>query len=144
MTPCRLIYRSIAKKQTLASGPLSKLSNAASNNNRRLGIHGILVLSYNRFLQLLEGPSQFVNELFCKIVKDPRHDQVELLSYESIVQPEFIDWSMYFLELDKIDPSIRSLLSKKYPIKNDKFEFPNESFLMTSLLLDLKHIFNDK
>ena len=144
MNPCRLIYRSIANSQTLESEQLSKLANDASNNNRKLGLYGILVVSDNRFIQLIEGPSKFVNELFCKIIKDTRHDQVELISFESIVQPEFIDWSMKLIELDKIDPSVRSLLSKKYPIKNDKFQFPNESFLMTSLLMDLKYILNDK
>ncbi len=144
MNPCRLIYRSIANSQVLGSTQLSKLANDASINNRRLGLCGVLAFSDNKFLQLIEGPSKFVNELFCKIVKDPRHDQVEIISFEAIVQAEFIDWSMYLLELDKIDPSVRSLLSKKYPLKNDKFQFPNEAFLMTSFLMDLKHLLSEK
>ena len=102
MRPCRLIYKSIASSEILEP---KQLANGASSNNRRLNLHGILVLSDGKFLQLLEGPSKFVNELFCNIAKDPRHHQVELISFESIVQEEFIDWSMKLLELDKINES---------------------------------------
>ena len=143
MKPCRLIYKSIASEETLQSKQLSKLANEAASNNRRMGLHGILVLSDDKFLQLLEGPSKFVNELFCKITRDSRHHQVELVSFESVVQPEFTDWSMNLLELDKIDASVRSLLQKKYPMTGEKFQFPNESFLMTSLLIDFKYILSN-
>ncbi len=144
MTPCRLIYRSIAGNEVLQPEQLSTLANNAANNNRRLGLHGILIISGNRFLQLLEGPSKHINELYCKIVKDPRHHQIELISFETLVKAEFIDWSMKLLELDKIDTGVRSLLSKKYPMKDDIFHFPNESFLMTSFLVDMKHILSDR
>ena len=143
MKPCRLIYRSIANREFLNPEQLTKLANESSSNNRRLGICGILALSDGNFLQLLEGPQKFVNELYCKIVKDPRHYQVELISFESIVQAEFTDWSMTLLELDKIDDSMKSFLRKKYPMHNEKFEFPNESFLMTSFLMDMKYILSD-
>lgn len=144
MNPCRLIYKSVASEDILTPSQLSKLANDASSNNRRLGLYGLLAVSNGKFLQLLEGPSKFVNELFCNIVKDPRHHDVELISFESIVHPEFIDWSMALLELDKIDESLQDFLRKKYPLKNDQFEFPNESFLMTSFLMDLKYILSDR
>ncbi|MFK7794083.1 MAG: BLUF domain-containing protein [Gammaproteobacteria bacterium] len=143
MIPCRLIYRSIASDEILIPEKLSKLANEASIYNRRVGLHGILALSDNKFLQLLEGPSRFVNELFCNIIQDPRHHQIELISFENSVRPEFNDWSMQLLELDKIDASMQSFLRKKYPMKGDQFEFPNESFLMTSFLMDLKYILSD-
>ena len=50
-----------------------------------MDLHGILVLSDDKFLQLLEGPSKFVNELFCKMTDDSRHHQIELVSFESVV-----------------------------------------------------------
>lgn len=144
MTPCRLIYRSIAGKEILQPEQLSSLANNAVNNNRRLGLHGILIVSGNRFLQLLEGPSKNINELYCKIVQDPRHHQVELISFDNLVRAEFIDWSMKLLELDKIDAGVKSLLNKKYPMNDDIFQFPNETFLMTSFLVDMKHILSDQ
>lgn len=144
MNLCHLIYKSIANNEAVCPEQLSKLINKASSNNRKLGLSGILAMSDSRFLKLLEGSSKFVNELYCKIVKDPRHHQVELISFEDNVHTEFTDWSMVLLELDKIDTSAQSFLRKKYPMKNDKFEFPNESFLMTSFLLDLKYIILDQ
>lgn len=143
MIPSRLIYRSIATDEVLQPSQLTKLANDASIYNRQLGLHGILAVSDGKFLQLLEGPSRFLNELFCRIVKDPRHHQIELISFENSVQPEYIDWSMQLLEIDKINPDMQTFLRKKYPMKNNKFEFPNESFLMTSFLLDLKYILSD-
>ena len=143
MDSCRLIYRSIANLDKLSNSELQKLANDAANKNRRIGIHGILVLSDGKFLQLLEGPVRFVNDLYNEIIADERHRLVELISYESNVKPEFIDWSMNLLELDKIDDDVRDLLKKKYPMVDNKFQIPNETFLMTSFLIDMKYILSN-
>ena len=140
MTPCRLIYRSLADNNYLQLSQIGSLANQAARNNRRLGLCGILVHSNGRFLQLIEGTSKFVNETFCKIVKDPRHYQIELISFENIVQPEFNDWSMKLLDIEDIEPSVKKFLFSKYPNHNGEFNFIDDHVLMTSLLMDLKQI----
>ena len=140
MTPCRLIYRSLADNNYLQLSQIGSLANQAARNNRRLGLCGILVHSNGRFLQLIEGTSKFVNETFCKIVKDPRHYQIELISFENIVQPEFNDWSMKLLDIEDIEPSVKKFLFSKYPNHDGKFNFIDDRILMTSLLMDLKQI----
>ena len=139
MKPCRLIYRSIANKNTLEPRSLAELENQAANTNRKLGICGLLVISHGRFLQVLEGTPKFVNLIYSKIVQDIRHHDVELISYEGIIKPEFIDWSMKVLSLDDLEPKIRELLKRKYPTTDNQFNFLDDSFLMTSLLMDIKH-----
>ena len=140
MKTSRLIYRSIAVPEVLDSSSLSKLANRAANNNRKLGICGILTLSDGRFLQVLEGQSKFVNRIYSKIVQDKRHHDVELISYEGNVKPEFIDWNMKLFKLDEINESVRELLIEKYPIVENKIQIMDDAFLMTSFLLDIKHI----
>ena len=101
---------------------------------------GILTVSNDNFLQVLEGTPRFVNEIFVKIVKDERHRDIELISYEEIVKSEFDDWDMKLVELNQIDASIKNLLENKYPVENGHFKFTSDAFLMLSLLVDLKNI----
>ncbi len=140
MNPCRLIYRSIVNSNFLKLSQMAGLANQAARNNRKLGLCGLLVHSNGRFIQLIEGPSKFVNETFCKIVQDPRHHQVELISFESIVRPVFIDWSMKLLDVEDIDPGVKKFLMDKYPNNDGEFNFIDDQVLMTSLLMDIKQI----
>lgn len=144
MKPCRLIYRSVLNTDMLQSRPLSQLENQASNSNRRLGVCGILAISQGRILQVLEGTPKFVNQVYSKIVQDKRHHGVELIGYEGIVKPEFIDWSMKIINLDEVEPHLRELLISKYPVTDNQFHFQDDAFLMTSLLIDIKHILSNQ
>ncbi len=141
MNPCRLIYRSIAEAKVLNSDSLAYLENQSANNNRRYGICGLLIVSDGRFLQVLEGIPKFVNRIYSKIIQDDRHHDVELIDYKDIIKPEFIDWSMKVVDLDDLDSNTRDLLEKKYPIKDGSFQIQGSSFLMTSLLIDVRHAF---
>ncbi len=140
MKTCRLIYRSIAESEILDEDSLARLANLAANNNRRFNICGILVLSNGRFLQVIEGQSKFINRLYANIVQDERHHDVELISYEEVSKPEFIDWNMKLFSLDEIDEHVRELLVNKYPVVDNKIQFIDDAVLMTSLLLDIKHL----
>ena len=142
MNTCRLIYRSISEERMFQSEFLSRLENQAANNNRRLGIYGILVASQGRFLQLLEGPSKLVNQIFIKITHDKRHHDIELISYEEIVKPIFIDWSMRILNLDHVSSDVRTLLEKKYPLSENQVQFPENEFLVKSFLVDIRNVLN--
>jgi len=142
MKPCRLIYRSVAKPEVLNVDSLAKLANRAASNNRQLGVCGILVVSDGRFLQVLEGQSKFVNSIYAKIIKDKQHHDIELISFESVVKTEFHDWDMKLFKLDDVEEHVRELLIKKYPVVDNKIQFMDDAVLMTSLLLDMKHLQN--
>ena len=142
MTPCRLMYRSIADSNALDEKSLASLENQAANNNRRLGICGLLLLSGDRFLQILEGPAKFVNQVYCKIVQDKRHHDINLISYEGIVKPEFIEWDMKLIDLGSLDTQVQKLFCEKYPVADNQFLFNDDAFLMTALLVDMRHALN--
>ena len=140
MRPCRLIYRSVANPSILDEQSLANLENQAASNNRKLGICGLLLLSGDRFLQVLEGTTKFVNQIYNKVVQDKRHHDVTLINFEDIVKPEFIEWNMKLVNLESLDPEVKKLLSEKYPVADDRFIFNDDAFLMTSLLLDMRHV----
>ncbi len=72
------------------------LLDTARTNNTRNGVTGMLTFSSDRFLQAIEGPPAAVNELYEKILRDPRHDHVQLLGYHAVPHRRFSNWSMGF------------------------------------------------
>jgi len=140
MKRCRLIYRSLADPSLLEETYLSKLVARAQERNAVAGITGLLVLSGNRFLQALEGPVGFVNELVTKIIADKRHSRFELLSYEQSAAPVFYDWSMTVLRLEEVPPATREVLVAKYDLENGSIRVPEDSFSAHSLLLDARWV----
>ena len=141
MKRCRLIYRSTAKQSTLNNTVLDELAKTSSKNNKRDGIVGVLILSGDQFLQVLEGPVRYVNQLYKRILGDPRHEEVELISYELINSPYFFDWSMRMINLNDIAPDRKQYLQKKYPFQNGALVLPDNLMLLYSLLHDARDMF---
>ena len=69
---------------------------ASRRNNARDGITGGLLFSKGCFAQVLEGPSQTVEETFERIQCDRRHNDVVVLEAGPITARLFPDWSMAF------------------------------------------------
>ena len=63
-------------------------------NNTRDEVTGLLFTDGHRFLQVLEGPQATVEDTFLRIIADPRHRALVLLSRRAITRREFGDWSM--------------------------------------------------
>src|SRR6476469_8077804 len=79
---------------------------ASRRNNPPIGITGILCYGGGIYLQAIEGGRQAVNALFSKIMRDPRHHDVELLHYEEISERRFGGWTMGQVNLAKVNASI--------------------------------------
>ena len=54
-------------------------------------------------MQVLEGSRDTVAEVYERIRRDPRHHQLDLLFEGPIDEREFDDWSMAFVDLDRVD-----------------------------------------
>ncbi len=138
----RLIYKSIAYPETLEKEAITDLMSQSVSNNKAHGIYGLLLLSGNRFLQILEGPPKFINRLYKNIIIDERHHDVELLLYEDIGEPYFADWNMRLIELDQVSIPVYKMLLKKYPHEKGKLVFPKNKLLLYSLLQDALYFSN--
>jgi len=66
----------------------------ARRNNKRDGITGALICRDDIFLQLLEGQGAEVTAAFARILRDQRHDEVELLSVTDVDTRLFPQWEM--------------------------------------------------
>jgi hypothetical protein len=96
----QIIYRSrVATPPTEAD--IRHLLDAARTYNELHYITGLLVYGNRQYVQVLEGDEQEVGALFARIARDPRHEQVELLSTELMPQRRFADWAMDFGHVDE-------------------------------------------
>lgn len=105
MRLARLLYASRMAKGVNPSG-LIHILEASKRNNEKLKVTGVLCYAPAGFLQVLEGPSESVNELYRRIVQDPRNESPTLLSYTEIAKRNFPDWSMAYIRSDEVDMPI--------------------------------------
>ncbi len=101
----RLLYASRAV-DTVDQEELQAILRQCKQGNPQHGITGVLCLSDGIFLQVLEGGRSAVNQLYKRIVADPRHADVELLLYQEIRERRFAGWSMGQVNLSRINPSL--------------------------------------
>ncbi len=100
----RLLYAS------RAVGPIddalvASIVGKAREHNSAHGLTGFLCTSAEGgvFLQVLEGGRAAVNELYGRILRDPRHRDVTLLDYEEIGERRFATWRMGSVNLNRVN-----------------------------------------
>ena len=96
----RLVYMSTPKR-SLSSAEISGILAAATRNNGRNEITGILIQDRKRFLQYLEGSQQKVEETFARISMDSRHHAIFRLKSGIIDRRQFPGWSMASKTVDE-------------------------------------------
>ena len=101
----RLLYASRAADKNSTELVNSIMAQAREHNPSR-GLTGILCYSEDIFVQVIEGGRDCVNALYAKILRDPRHCQVELLHYEEIIARRFGCWTMGQVNLAKLNTSV--------------------------------------
>jgi len=138
MKRSRLIYTSTATAEVVSNETLRDLAGRAASANAERRITGLLILSGNRFLQVLEGPHRHVNALFRNIMRDPRHREVELVSFEPMDTAYFEDWDMRLVDLYDLPRQPRDYLSAKYRHKDGNILIPDRLHEVYALLLDAK------
>lgn len=138
--PYRLIYKSRTSWDILTNEALREIATASAANNERRRITGLLLLSGESFLQVLEGPADEVNELYLKIARDERHGSLRLLSYGRIPSRSFADWAMHVVDLDDLPPADRDFLRSRYPCEEGSIVIPDDDRQALNLLRDAKRL----
>jgi hypothetical protein len=128
----RLLYASRAASKPGAKTIAAILQECQRNNPRR-GVTGVLCYSDEIFLQVLEGGRDTVCETFNSIVKDPRHANVRLLSFEEISERRFGGWTMGQVNMAKVNSS----LLLKYAEKSELDPFAVSGAVSMALLEEL-------
>ena len=138
MSLCRLVYKSKTSWDILSNQLLAQLAERSEENNRMLDITGLLILSDETFLQVLEGPDDAVNELYARIVSTPLHREVTLLSYGQVPARNFEDWRMRSVDLNNLTMNPRELFRKKYEDREGYIQVPHDALGAMSLLFDAR------
>lgn len=94
----RIVYLSRARV-ALAPPELVMLSARFAAANARVDVTGVLVLAGDRFMQVLEGPSEAVGVLLDRIAADPRHGDIAVVLDEPARGRLYGDWNMGYLNL---------------------------------------------
>lgn len=101
----RCLYASRASRPMTGS-LLDEILDQSRHKNPALGITGLLCVSGDVFIQVMEGGRDEVCELFNAIVRDDRHETVRLLIYEEIQERKFANWTMGQVNIDKLNPAM--------------------------------------
>ncbi len=140
MALCRLIYKSVATAEVVSNETLRDLESKAGEGNLAKGITGLLVLTGNVFLQVLEGKAVDVTALFGRISSDKRHRSLELIAVEPAASRLFDEWAMRLVDLYDLTGEKRALMAAKYGGEDGQIRIPGDPHLVYSLLLDAKHV----
>lgn len=95
-----LTYESVAKKG-LRDSDIEAILETSRTNNAENGITGCLVYYNDRFIQILEGNQQDVQECYQKIQKDDRHRQVRIIAENAVEKRTFPEWGMAYFPINK-------------------------------------------
>ena len=68
----------------------------SATRNAEVGVTGALAVGDGWFAQVMEGQRSALLDTFDRILLDPRHTEIRLLSFDLITRRRFADWSMGF------------------------------------------------
>lgn len=92
-----IVYMSQAKEHLMPTTLVALLIQARTLNEQRQ-VTGALVYGNGQFMQVIEGEEAVVKDLYARIARDPRHQNVCMLADQPIAGRRFAEWSMAFGE----------------------------------------------
>jgi len=106
----RVLYVSVVAPG-IAAADIRKLVAAARRRNRQLDITGALAICEARFVQVIEGRQDAVQEMLTKIAGDPRHSDIKVISRTNEERRLCDGWDMAFFDEADWDHVIDRVLS---------------------------------
>ena len=83
------------------------------------------------FFQCLEGSEVEIDKLYDKLLQDPRHNSLKLISRKQITRLSFTNWAMKYVPLDnKLNAELKAAGYNRF----DSYEF---DAVMTAKVLKL-------
>jgi len=108
-----LTYTSRARLD-LAAADLADIHEAARHLNALDGITGLLIFDGRRFLQIIEGSEEAIDNLVERLRRDARHSAIEIRDERFVEARSFPHWSMELVTVSagymRARPEIESAL----------------------------------
>lgn len=123
----QLVYVSQATfnddQQSSVRPEVSRILLQSRKNNPVLDVVGALYYKNGYFFQVLEGIKDNVENLYAKILKDPRHKNSKILASKTIERSGFNDWSMKY---GVTDDDVNDLLNQYGMVFFNPYKFNDE------------------
>ena len=117
----RIIYTSQASEKFSKRSLLDLLHESRAFNTID-NISGVLMHRKGCFIQVIEGKSEAVDNLFTRLLQDPRHNKVKMIHDSSVESRLFSNWAMGCADFDEPElsliPGIRTDLRDPQVIKD--------------------------
>jgi len=102
MSLIRLVYASHSLLDDSSRRPeLDRILVGARRFNQENGVTGFLLATQTAFAQVLEGEDPDVRKTYDRIMADPRHDDLRILSATPAAERLFAGWAMGVAEQDE-------------------------------------------
>jgi hypothetical protein len=137
------MYRLIYKSQSVSEVDQETVKDIIERSwktNEKSNITGALLATRTHFLQVLEGDFAEINDTFFRIVADPRHQYIQLISFAPAARRLFEGWTMQGFGLFDLDLELEQRLKVKYGEESGGICFPVEEWSSLSLMSDIKAI----
>lgn len=102
-----LSYTSLARPG-LTADDVDAVHQTARHLNALDGITGLLVYNGRKFLQVIEGAESAIDDLYRRLLADPRHSDLQVEDERYIEPREFPEWAMEFAQVDIGHPDART------------------------------------
>jgi hypothetical protein len=89
----RIIYISTARRRP-TEAEIQDILEVSRRNNRRDGLSGLLIVAGQRFLQVLEGDREPLEQAYERIKVDARHFALVQLEWAQVEGRSFPEWQM--------------------------------------------------
>lgn len=136
-----LVYASRAAFAPAGGGGIepevARILAQSRRNNPRQNIGGVLCYKDGYFFQCLEGEPHDVEAVYQRIARDPRHQEIRLLSRRTVTRRRFTSWAMKYAA---VADDTHRLLQKHGLDRFNPYVFGND---MTRALVSLLHAATD-
>ncbi len=106
----QLVYRSRSCNGAESALQMSDILDQARLGNARDGITGVLTAVDGRFVQIIEGSEDVIDQLMIKLARDPRHTDLTIIERRATTARLFSDWDMVSPRLAATELSLLALL----------------------------------
>lgn len=138
-----IMYRLIYKSKSVVEvdeETVKDILRQSKELNKERGVTGALLATKTHFLQALEGDFKAVNYTFAKIFRDPRHEEIDLISFGPCDRRLFKGWVMKGFGLFNLNLDLEKRLEEKYGEEDGGLKFPVAEWAALSLMHDIKII----
>lgn len=135
----RLIYKSRCDDE-INWNLIRSILHESEHRNAEREITGVLLASSSHFLQVIEGSFESVNETFVPIIRDSRHADICLISFQCVDSRLFDGWGMRGIGVFEFNQKLSQQLILKYGEEEGGVRFPQDEWLALSLINDIRMI----